>query len=325
MRFLWFRPSWKKHRLFRNGDAEHVRRYLRRKRNIVDTVDKMEETPLHYAVRECDAAVVKTLLEAGAEVNAQNILGETPLYLAVRSDRTPAVVKVLLDAGADPNVYGEKGSFLGDGTPLHLAVRDGSPAVVAALVRGGADPNMRDRLGATPLHWAVWEERDVEVVSTLLGAGADPNAREEEQRTPLHLAVRAPDSEETVSLLLRAGADPRAEDMKSRVPWHCAHHSLAKSAVGKRLKRAAPPELTSKDKEALIEELIRLGYRERPDAVAASEFTTNRKRVREIGRALFKGGGHQAMLDAHAEVGSTLGRIAARELEGVWGEVGNWL
>ena len=56
-------------------------------------------TPLGMAASIGTAGVVKVLLEAGADLNARDEDGETPLHTA----ETAGVVKVLLEAGADPN------------------------------------------------------------------------------------------------------------------------------------------------------------------------------------------------------------------------------
>lgn len=84
--------------------------------------------PLHYAADgfitgpEWDAKrQVKTiigLLEGGADIQAQDKNGASPLHRAVRT-RCAAAVRYLLQAGADPMLRNHSGS-----TPFHLAVQD---------------------------------------------------------------------------------------------------------------------------------------------------------------------------------------------------------
>ncbi|MBO4317775.1 MAG: ankyrin repeat domain-containing protein [Mailhella sp.] len=62
--------------------------------------------------------------QAGADVNAKNCIGETPLFRAVGSDN-PECVKLLLEAGADVNVEDNMGRTPFDGM--------GSDEIVALL------------------------------------------------------------------------------------------------------------------------------------------------------------------------------------------------
>ena len=95
--------------------------------------------PLHYAAdgyingpawdAKRQVKTIRCLLDAGAEVNAQDKNGAAPLHRAVRT-RCAAAVQFLIQAGADPTLRNKSGS-----TPFHLAVqttgRGGSGAEVA--------------------------------------------------------------------------------------------------------------------------------------------------------------------------------------------------
>lgn len=76
---------------------------------------------------------IRCLLDAGAEINAQDKNGATPLHRAVRT-RGAAAVKCLLDAGADPSLKNKPGS-----TAFHLAVQNtghgGTGSVVAKILQ----------------------------------------------------------------------------------------------------------------------------------------------------------------------------------------------
>jgi ankyrin repeat protein len=86
-------------------------------------------------------SLVTKLLRAGADVNARDVRGMTPLMLAVASDaQNAAVVQAMLDAGADPNAKSTAGA-----TVLDWATNFGDPRVIAALKRAGA------RGGARPM------------------------------------------------------------------------------------------------------------------------------------------------------------------------------
>ena len=100
-------------------------------------------TPLMVAVANHQRDVVDALLRAGAEVNARDSSGTTPLEMAVRGlDKDTGVVRLLLDAGADTKVEDYAG-----GTPLLVAAGSNDTAVVRMLLAKGADPCHRDKEG----------------------------------------------------------------------------------------------------------------------------------------------------------------------------------
>ena len=73
-------------------------------------------TPIHFASAYGYAQVVETLINHGADVNAQTHSLETPLHLAARRAHFD-VVKMLLNHGANPNKTTKKGH-----SPLHYSV-----------------------------------------------------------------------------------------------------------------------------------------------------------------------------------------------------------
>ncbi|RYX82549.1 ankyrin repeat domain-containing protein [bacterium] len=84
--------------------------------------DELGQTPLFGAVRTGKIDVVRLLLERGAEINTQNVYGETPLHIAARGDATgnpnSELLKALLEAGANANLANVRGDL-----PLHIALR----------------------------------------------------------------------------------------------------------------------------------------------------------------------------------------------------------
>ncbi|GIV16927.1 MAG: hypothetical protein KatS3mg022_2362 [Armatimonadota bacterium] len=108
------------------------------------------ETPLTLARHPL---MIKTLLAAGADVNARDGIGRSALFLAVeRGDMS--VVKVLVEHGADVNQATDSGV-----TPLMIASRDGRLDIVQLLVDHGADPTLRDRRGFTAIDFARGRDR----------------------------------------------------------------------------------------------------------------------------------------------------------------------
>ena len=108
-------------------------------------------TALHWAAYHDDLETAKLLVDAGADVNAANRYGVTPLSLAC-TNGNEAMVDLLLEAGADPNT-----TLRGDETALMTAARTGRLGPVKALLSRGADVNARERRGQTALMWAAAE------------------------------------------------------------------------------------------------------------------------------------------------------------------------
>lgn len=134
-------------------------------------------TALHWPI-SADSAVVRALLEAGADVGARDESGRTPLHFAAIRD--PEVVALLVEGGADVNAADIWGR-----TPLEEAAGSGNPAIVAILLEAGAEANLPDGRRTTPLHGAArGGNLDVAVgvddparVCTFMRLGADPAAR----------------------------------------------------------------------------------------------------------------------------------------------------
>jgi hypothetical protein len=92
------------------------------------TANHRQSSPLHYAAdgyingpdwnATRQTQTIQCLLDAGAEINAQDKNGATPLHRAVRT-RCAAAVKCLLERGGDAKLKNKPGS-----TPFHLAVQD---------------------------------------------------------------------------------------------------------------------------------------------------------------------------------------------------------
>ena len=120
-------------------------------------------TPLMYEAMGGTTELVSTLIKAGAELEARDEHGNTPLMFAASHNKNPEVVSVLIKAGAELEASNEAGA-----TPLMSAAQWQSPEVVSVLIEAGADVNAVDEHGYTPLMSAA----SPEVVSVLIEAGA---------------------------------------------------------------------------------------------------------------------------------------------------------
>jgi ankyrin repeat protein len=163
----------------------------------VNARDSDGVTPLMSAAAVGTIDVMKRLLAAGADVNAHSTLGSSALTWATKDVEK---VKLLLDHGADVNVVSNAGR-----TPLLVAtMSDPSAEAVKLLIAHGADVHAADKLQATALHTAA-VAADIETLRVLLDAKLDVNARDATNFTPLMVAA-AHGHVDAVKLLLSRGA-----------------------------------------------------------------------------------------------------------------------
>jgi ankyrin repeat protein len=118
-----------------------------------------------------------------AELNARSPDGFTPLHYAAFFGGAE-VVRVLLEAGADPDADQQNPMRV---RPLHSAAASGDREAVRALLEAGAEPNARQQGGFTPLHAAARND-DAEMVAQLLAHGADPALETDDGRDARALA-----------------------------------------------------------------------------------------------------------------------------------------
>ena len=193
------------------------------------------KTVLYFAAFNKNPDIIKALLAAGAEVNAKDEDGWTPLHFAAGFTENPDIIKILLAAGAEVDAKNEEGF-----TPLMWAVLADDARQVTQLLAKGAAVNARikddrkpfsyateqrakrlgydfygwGRFGETVLHFAAFN-KNPDIIKILLAAGAEVNAKEKKGKTPLHGAAFT-ENPDIIKILLAAGADRKAKTNKSK-------------------------------------------------------------------------------------------------------------
>ncbi|XP_039303113.1 serine/threonine-protein phosphatase 6 regulatory ankyrin repeat subunit B-like isoform X2 [Solenopsis invicta] len=184
-------------------------------------------TPLHYAVENNHADVVRILVERGADVNVEDEDRITPLLLAGsamnRTNRTEMInkfvkiVKILVDAEASVNaIHPETGN-----TALHRAVKLDSAE--ATILLKDARPDKCNNSGATPVHIAA-NRGNIETLRILLEAISSDVDKPDKLtipdcwgRTPLHYAVEN-NHADVVRVLVESRADVNFKDNHQITP-----------------------------------------------------------------------------------------------------------
>ncbi|MCD4784455.1 MAG: ankyrin repeat domain-containing protein [Candidatus Eremiobacteraeota bacterium] len=223
--------------MFVSQQYDKIKTTLKKHPDLAKKKLKDGSTLLHESVRsgsEFGVKMINLLVNMGADVNAKDKEGNTPLHLA--GDR--AIAEILVKKKAKINLDGHH-----KWSALMKAASGGKVGIVEFLLDNGADMEHKATSGCTALIISAMEGK-VEVVKILISKGADlnviskdigiymdQNIKEQSKWTALHWAVYK-GNKEVVVLLLENGADATIKDKYNRTPKklaeECKHKELVK-------------------------------------------------------------------------------------------------
>ncbi|CAB0033064.1 unnamed protein product [Trichogramma brassicae] len=217
---------------------------------------KTGDSPLHSLASSIrigadGSRTIELLLRNGADPNAANLTGMTPLHMLCEYRNSLNVIERFLVVCDDVQQVVHIDARDEEGrTPLHLAVKFDQAEAVELLLRhlrrhpSDGPGHARDNLGNTPLHVAMpW--RDEEGFKTLLRRGADPNLANDDGRTPLHVICEKDRDDEFARILFEI-CDERqltvqvnTRDKSGKTPLQLAVAKLSPNTVDMLLNRGA--------------------------------------------------------------------------------------
>lgn len=163
--------------------------------------------PLHWALVDDNKnsyEVVKLLISKGADVNARNSEGQTPLILAATNNRIE-LCKILVNAGALVNVKDNNGI-----SPLNKAAEHTNVELVKYFFERGADVGDIHKNGYDYL-WHAVSSNNPEMIDFLIEKGVDINEKDNAGISILMVAAMSNDIDMAKHLIIK-GADVFAYD-----------------------------------------------------------------------------------------------------------------
>ena len=160
---------------------------------------------MHPAATYGRKEVVELLIANGADVNAKDVGGETPLDVPIEYGGTETI-DLLRKHG------GKTSDWLNADNSIHIAANAGHIEAVKQHLAAGVDVNAKNKGGGTPLHYAVTEGHE-EITELLIANGADVNAKNKFAQTPLDRAVFFKNKE--IADILRKHGGKTGEELKA--------------------------------------------------------------------------------------------------------------
>lgn len=169
------------------GVLESVRQLVSHGAGVDDRDENFGQTALMFATRAGHPAVVRYLLDAGADPNASTYIGETPRWIRPNSQRGFGF-GIGIIRGGTPADRGRREPIPGAMTPLLYAARHDQTEIAGMLLDAGADIHQAEANNINPLLMAV-ETNSMATARFLIEQGSDLSVADWYGRTPLWEAI----------------------------------------------------------------------------------------------------------------------------------------
>ena len=178
------------------------------------------QMPPTGALPDEEIGILRAWIDQGAEMpgKAQDtVVAEKPTepriaaFIKLIHNRDDAAVRKAM--AKDPSLATAADSA--GSTMLMHAAYLGTLETIKALLDAGAEVNAANHRKASAIHWAVADERKLQL---LLKCGATVDAKTADGRTALHMAASHPEGAAQVAVLLAAGASPNAKNLVGGTP-----------------------------------------------------------------------------------------------------------
>ncbi|OXU30376.1 hypothetical protein TSAR_009267 [Trichomalopsis sarcophagae] len=189
--------------------------------------DSMGRTPLHMATMMGSDRFVGHFLQRGADVNALDDRQETPLFIAVKLRNAEQIFTLLIKHGADINLSNKYGKNL-----LHhmATVSSESVDIARSLIQKGVSLQQREsQQRYQPIHIAAMSGKNG-MIELFAAHGANLDAQAKSGKFPLYLATKS-EFPETVELLLRLGAKVNLRNKCGRTALHSACYNRQETTI----------------------------------------------------------------------------------------------
>lgn len=235
---------------------------------------------LFEAVQGGSTKLCEQLIISGADVQARDSEGWTPLYWSVRGGYT-GIMSFLIDHGADVNSRSNDGE-----TTLHWAAWMGHTGAALLLLDHGLDVNANDKDGKTPLHRASLLGK-TDLVLALLDRAADVNAKDNDGFTSVHQAATGDRNETALALIAYHANTTYAKEEHRHLT---AQQAAAMGGFSQRLMALLNENPSNKPGDE-PEALIRLAMdHDKPDTAAVLQSHLAREAIEAIDVLMAKSG-----------------------------------